>query len=558
MWLRLLALASLTCAQLQANAPWPAFMRNGQHTGATLDAGPLCAGPDPALNRDTFAWRVPLPGGEPLHTSTYSDFQFYASQVSVSRERILYAASHNGNISAFQLGATPTTPPSLLWTRSCGGAGCAFDFAPTLSEDGVLYAASMARSNSSLVNCAAIQGGTTSTLFALNATTGVTLWSRLFSGQVHSPALTRGNVFVTSELNSYPFPAGTNQQRGDLSEGVGEGPCVNFLALNAADGSLRYSLFSGYGYGSINLIPALSPDGGVVYVVNYNGGLAALQAASGVPLWVFSNSTDSRGTVSLSSPSVSASGDTVYTSLYTNSQLGSFIALDARTGTMLWRFVLGQGGSNCACSGGYTTAAISPSTGDLYFSSTCGGLFALHANGTLKWAQCGSGFKYTTPFSIGASDALYFGVTSYFFTNVPAPLSGIVMAVDGGSGAQLWAFQPTCDPNGANNPAGCNGRFPGQNNGVLLQPPVVLNSSLLFAASGYVFALGSSAACPTAPPSPAAAGSSQGPSPGAVAGAVLGSLAAAGLLYAGWAQCQAASAKGAARGEEALLKHTTY
>ena len=93
MWLHLLALTSLACAQLQADAPWPAFMRNGQHTGATLDPGPRCAGPSATLNQGTFSWRVPLPGGVPLHTSTgYNDYQYYASQVSVSRNRTLYAA----------------------------------------------------------------------------------------------------------------------------------------------------------------------------------------------------------------------------------------------------------------------------------------------------------------------------------------------------------------------------------------------------------------------------------------------------------------------------------
>ena len=485
-----------------------------------------------------------------MHTSTYSDFQFYASQVSVSRERILYAASHNGNISAFQLGATPTTPPSLLWTRSCGGAGCAFDFAPTLSEDGVLYVASMALFNGSSILCN-IQGQATSTLFALNAATGATLWSRLIVGQVQAPVLAGDTVFVVSNLNAvYPFAAA---QQSAL---VGGSSCDNFLALHAGNGSLRYSLYAG-SYGWMGSSAALSPDGGVVYVVS-GGGLAALHAASGAPLWVFSNFSDTRGTVTTSTPSVSASGDTVYTSFYTNSALGSFIALDARTGAVRFWFVLGQGGGSCGCAGGYTTAASSPETGDVYFSSTCGGLFALHANGTLKWALCGQQYSYATPFSLGAGDVLFFGATDSLISAVPTFRSGAVMAVDGASGMQLWAFQPTCDANGTHNPAGCSGRFPGQNNGVLVQPPVVLNGSLLFAASGYVFALGSSAACPTAPPSPAAAGSSQGPSPGTVAGAVLGSLAAAGLLYAGWAQCQAASAKGTARGEEALLESPTF
>lgn len=545
MWLHLLALASLACAQLQADAPWPAFMRNGQHTGATLDPGPRCAGPSLTLNQGTFSWRVPLPGG--AHTSDYLKYQFYASQVSVSRNRTLYAASNNGNISAFQLGATPATTPSLLWTRTCGGAGCFFYFAPTLSEDGMLFVASMAQYNGSSISCNEPMGQATSTLFALNATTGATLWSRLFIGQVNSPVLTGGTMFVVTNLGAFPSKAA---QRGAR---LSRGQCDSFLALNAADGSLRYSLPIGYFYDDWTAIsPALSPDGGVVYVAGSDG-LTALQAASGATLWVFSNSSDSRGTVGTSAPSVSTSGDTVYTSFnsYTNSA-GSFIALDARTGAVRWWFLLWQGGPSCACPGGYATAASSSSTGDVYFSSTCGGLFALHANGTLKWAKCGLQPPCTTPFSIGAGDVLYFGTADRPIDIFPDVASGTVMAVDGASGTQLWAFQPTCDVNGTDNP--CSSvQFNGYA-GVLVQPPVVLNGSLLFAASGYLFALGSTAACPTAPPSPAAAGSSQGLSPGAVAGAVLGSLAAAGLLVAGWARC----AKGAARsgGEEALLEGT--
>ena len=350
---------------------------------------------------------------------------------------------------------------------------------------------------------------------------------------------------VTNMAAIYPFEAA---QRGAR---LSKGQCDSFLALNAADGSLRYSLPIGNSDYMTGTSPALSPDGGVVYVASYSG-LTALQAASGATLWVFSNFSDSRGTVATSAPSVSTNGDTVYTSFYTNSALGSFIALDARTGAVRWWFVLGQGGPSCSCPGGYATAASSSSTGDVYFSCG-GGLFALHANGTLKWAKCGLQPQYTTPFSIGAGDVLYFGTADRPISTLPEVASGTVMAVDGASGAQLWAFQPTCDVNGTNNPRGCSSRLNGYA-GALVQPPVVLNGSLLFAASGYLFALGSTAACPIAPPSPAAAGSSQGLSPGAVAGAVLGSLAAAGLLVAGWARC----AKGAARsgGEEALLEGT--
>lgn len=151
-------------------------------------------------------------------------------------------------------------------------------------------------------------------------------------------------------------------------------------------------------------------------------------------------------------------------------------------------------------SGFSTVPTISSVSGDVYIGDDNGNIFALHANGTLKWAKCAEAtmngiLKTVAPPLIDAEEHLYISLSQYDSDNPNPDLEwvGLLAAVNGKTGKWLWSFSPMCDFSGEQP---CT-RYPLNPYGSVIAAPVLTSSgSLLFGATGYLYALNSSAQCP--------------------------------------------------------------
>jgi outer membrane protein assembly factor BamB len=130
-------------------------------------------------------------------------------------------------------------------------------------------------SSATVVNGVVYVGSYDGNVYALNATTGVKLWSFLTGDKVFSsPAVANGVVYV-----------GSNDQ--------------NVYALNAATGAELWSYTTGY-----DVVSSPVVANGVVYIGSEDDSVYALSAATGAKLWshhtgnqVFSSPTVANGVV---------------------------------------------------------------------------------------------------------------------------------------------------------------------------------------------------------------------------------------------------------------------
>jgi outer membrane protein assembly factor BamB len=202
------------------------------------------------------------------------------------------------------------------------------------------------------------------------------------------------------------------------------------------------------------------------------------------------------------------------------------VALDSKTLLLTWCFRTAIGSNplllpcpparttkfgDCNMASGFSgVPVISEQTGDVYISDDDGNLFGLFANGTLKWAVCAQEtergiLSNVAPPLVDANEILYVS----FYQNDPNHASkedfdnaGLLVAVDGRTGTFLWTFSPQCNFSGTIPCGSSLNRF-----GAVLSPPVLtVNGSLLFGATGFLYALDSSAACPAGPATPPAGG----------------------------------------------------
>jgi outer membrane protein assembly factor BamB len=213
--------------------------------------------------------------------------------------------------------------------------------------------------------------------------TGKLLWEFPTGGPVRSsPALANGVVYVGSDDH-------------------------NLYALSAATG---HELWHATSVG-----PVASPNvvNGVVYVGFGNlartpGGLEALNAGTGIPIWTVSSG--GVGAPISSSPAI-ANG-----LVYVYSGSGYFYAFDASSGTIRWHRLLGRGYE--------TSPAVA--NGDVYVGSTSG-LLALNAvTGAVRWvSQTG---QVETSAAV-ANGVVYVGT-----------VRGIVAAVNAFNGAVRWTY----------------------------------------------------------------------------------------------------------------------
>jgi outer membrane protein assembly factor BamB len=192
-----------------------------------------------------------------------------------------------------------------------------------------------------VIYTAAASGGSNSWVYALNANTGGVIWQfAIVCCTGSSPAVANGVVYIGSEDNNvYALDAISGAEFWSYATGgyVLSSPAVadavvyvgsddgNLYALDAGTGTKLWSYTTG---GPVDSSPVVA--GAVVYVGSGDGGLYALDAETGTKMWSYTTSGPVR-----SSPAVA---DGV---LYIGSDDGNVYALDAEKGTKLWSYTTG-------------------------------------------------------------------------------------------------------------------------------------------------------------------------------------------------------------------------
>ncbi len=267
-------------------------------------------------------------------------------------------------------------------------------------------------------------------LYALNASTGATLWSFATDAGVTSPAVANGIVYVDGHDNDaervYALNASTGATLWSYSTGslaardapaVANGvvyittagfnseghPITTLYALNAstgADGGTSPAVANGVVYFGSTKFNGFSPP--------FNtSNIYALNASTGVKLWSYTIEDEV-----LSSPAV-ANGV-----VYIGIEAGYLYALNASTGALLWSYETADAVES--------TAAIA--NGVVYFSTVGYALYALNAStGARLWS-------YSQGVQEFSSLAVANGV-AYFNS-----FDGNLYALDAHTGTQLWSY----------------------------------------------------------------------------------------------------------------------
>ena len=226
----------------------------------------------------------------------------------------------------------------------------------------------------------------------------------LSGGFVAVDARTGSLIWQTSDEGSLPGPTVAN---GVLYGAFGNG----FDALNAETGAPIWNDPE-----AATGVPAVSD--GLVYFIGIKGGpldVVALNANTGTPVW---RTPVSSGEGVVSSPTVVNGVLYVFASNYNNSNQNVYLALNARTGAVIWSSVVG--GLS------YTTPTVANNF--VYFGSDDGKIYALDApTGALAWSFDNGSMIRSSP--AVANGVLYVGTQN-----------GDFIALDAKTGAPLWGF----------------------------------------------------------------------------------------------------------------------
>lgn len=143
---------------------------------------------------------------------------------------------------------------------------------------------------------------------------------------------------------------------------------LGFLFASFGSGTQRWRFATGATRADMGVqsSPALSPDGGSVYVGANDGSVHALASADGTERWRFSTS----GAIGYSSPAVSLDGGT----LFVGSADRHLHCINATTGAALWRFRTGGAVS--------ASPVLSPDGATIYVGYHLRGLVSTWARGT--------------------------------------------------------------------------------------------------------------------------------------------------------------------------------
>ena len=304
-------------------------------------------------------WLMLAAGNTSAHAQTSDDVSNLTATTSSPAD---WAQFHRDNMQRWNpyetaLGVINAGSMQLKWKNRIGGA-----YSSPAVANGVVYV-----------------GSDDHNVYALNASTGATLW--MFT--------TRGDVFST--------PAVTN---GVVYIGSGDG---NLYALNASSGAKLWSYTTG---ANIRSSPALA--NGVVYVGSDDNNLYALNANTGAKLWSYNTGGEED-----SSPAV-ANGV-----VYVGSDDYNVYALNASTGAKLWSYTTG-----------YFDVSSSPAVanGVVYVGSGDHNVYALNAStGAKLWS-------YTTGDRVISSPAVANGVVYI------GSINGNWYALNASTGAKLWSY----------------------------------------------------------------------------------------------------------------------
>jgi outer membrane protein assembly factor BamB len=223
-----------------------------------------------------------------------------------------------------------------------------------------------------VVNGVVYVGATATGFYALDASTGKTLWSRNIGSILGTPAVVKGIVYVNvTEPGIYALDAATGNTIWYVSGGsdcaptiinntvyVGNGNTID--AINATTGALLWNYTTG---GEVNSSPVVT--NGAVYVGSDDGSIYAFNAKSGTLLWTYATQN-----AVYSSPAI-ANGV-----LYVGSNDGSIYAISLATHTLLWRGI----------TGGPVHSSPAVAHNIVYVGSDDGNLYAVNATtGQLIW-----------------------------------------------------------------------------------------------------------------------------------------------------------------------------
>jgi outer membrane protein assembly factor BamB len=285
-----------------------------------------------------------------------------------------------------------------------------------IDQDWSFTTGSGVSSSPAVVNGVVYVGSDDSNVYALNANGGSKLWSFATGGSVlTSPAVANGLVYVAANGSIDALSAATGAQQ--WTQGIGSdsesSPTVANGSVYVGMGASVYAYTGGgdleWTFTTGEVVDAApTVTNGVVYVGSVDGNIYALNAATGTQIWKFSPA----GSEVETSPAV-ANGV-----VYVAADNGNIYALNAATGTQIWSFTTG---SNV-----FSSPAVA--NGVVYVGSNDGNVYALNATtGTQVWS-------FTTGGAVGSSPAVANGVV-YVGSN-----DGNVYALNAATGTRLWSF----------------------------------------------------------------------------------------------------------------------
>jgi outer membrane protein assembly factor BamB len=291
---------------------------------------------------------------------------------------------------------------TLAWSFTTGGA---VEGSPVVAN-GILYV-----------------GSHDDNLYALDADTGAVVWTFPSTGEVGTPAVVDGVVYV---VTGFPFPnlyaidaaTGAVLWQTDVSGGFQDAPPVVvdgvvyvashlLYAVDAATGTVLWT----FDQASFDQC-IVAVDHGMVFAATLDDGVYAIDAATGALIWIFP-----RELYGQMAPAVSGG------SVFVGSLEGTMWALGERSQQIRWQFPAGDISSTAAVAGGL-----------VYVGTGEGTEWALDAaTGRKVWRfATGSGITESSP--AVANGVVYVGSTDHN-----------LYAIDTATGAALWAFPTGAD-----------------------------------------------------------------------------------------------------------------
>lgn len=256
---------------------------------------------------------------------------------------------------------------------------------------------------------------TADNFYALNATTGTTIWSSSAFGSATAPAVVGGIIYLASDkLYAVNAKTGVLLWTDSLNGGSDGSPTVahgvvyvtsyngTLYAFNAQNGKQLWSVTP---CSAITATPAIA--NGLIYVGCTNDILYALATKTGTTQWTFTAKGPIYSSVAIANGLV-----------YVSDSTGVLSALNALTGTVMWSAttLYGQGG----------TPAIAGNT--VFVNGN--GLFAFNAiTGVALWSTL-------TDTIIGNAPSVANGVVYVILSDGPAT----ILALDARTGANLWSY----------------------------------------------------------------------------------------------------------------------